>query len=196
MMENNKLKNTPIAAAFVFDNADDRLLMATGIPDLEMAVSGILPECMQNAVRIDGIRDMRIMVYEFPNADSIPKPNQGNRDRYYHDLLIPAVDKLGLKPCVELHAQEVVFAMLHDLPIELNKPGNGIRQQAGYTEHCRSFRGGFIDLMGKGTTVVLPSGEEVGFGLQSAALQGVEAVSTLKQKAPHSKNKAHKHGIR
>lgn len=196
MMENKNLKNTPIAAAFVFDNADDRLRAMAGTPSLEISLANTFQECMQRAVLVDGIRDMRIIAYEFPDLASIPRPSQKSCRRYYHDLLIPAVDKLGLKPCVELHAQEVVFAMLHDLPIELNKPGNGIRQQAGYTEHCRSFRGGFIDLMGKGTTVVLPSGEEVGFGLQSAALQGVEVVSTLKQKAPHSKNKAHKHGIR
>lgn len=195
-MENKNLKNTPIAAAFVFDNADDRLRAMAGTPSLEISLANTFQECMQRAVLVDGIRDMQIIAYEFPDLASIPRPSQKNCRRYYHDLLIPAVDKLGLKPCVELHAQEVVFAMLHDLPIELNKPGNGIRQQAGYAEHCRSFRGGFIDLMGKSTTVVLPSGEEVGFGLQSAALQGVEVVSTLKQKAPHSKNKAHKHDIR
>ena len=195
-MENNKLKNDPIVTAFVFDDTDDRLLEMNGTHALETCLSQTLPRCMQHAVMKDGIRNMRIVVYEFPTLDSIPQPSLENCDRYYRDLLLPAVGKFRLKPCVELHAQEVVFAMLHDLPIELNKPGNGIRQQAGYAEHCRSFRGGFIDLMGKGTTVVLPSGEEVGFGLQSAALQGIEAVSTLKQKALHSKNKAHKHGIR
>lgn len=175
-MENNKLKNDPFIAAFVFDNANDHLLKATGLTDLEMAVSRLLPECMQNSVRIDGIHDMRIMVYEFPNAGSVPKPTEGNRDRYYHDLLIPAVNKLGLKLNVELHTQEVVFAMLHDLPIEWNKPGKVIRHRSEYAKHCKSFKGGFFDLVGKETRVVLPSGEEIGFGLRAMTLQGFGPV--------------------
>lgn len=194
-MENNKLKNDPVVTAFVFDDTDDRLLEMNGTHALETCLSQTLPRCMQHAVMRDDIRDMRIVVYDFPTLDSIPQPSLENCDRYYHDLLLPAVDKFGLKPCVELHAQEVVFAMLHDLPIELNKPDKAIRHRSEYAEHCESFKGGFFDLAGKGVRVVLPSGEEIGFGLRTMSLQGLGAILALKRKAPAKENKSPKHRI-
>lgn len=194
-MERKNLETRPVFVAFTFDNADDRLLSMTGTYALEKSLALAVPECMQNAVLASRIRDMRVVVYEFPDSALIPEPSRENCESYYHDLLIPAADKLGTKPSVELHAQEVVFAMLHDLPIELNKPETCIRKRADYAEHCRSFRGGFIDLMGKGTTVVLPSGEEIDFGLKSAALQGIETKSAVKHKTPDKEVKSPKHRI-
>ena len=194
-MENNNLKNRPIVTAFVFDNTDDRLRAMAGTPSLDTSMANMFPECMQRAVLADGIRDMRIVAYEFPDVVSIPQPNQKNCRRYYRDLLMPAVDKLGLKPCAELHAQEIVFAMLHDLPIELNKPETCIRQWADYAEHCKSFKGGYIDLMGKKTTIVLPSGDKADVGLLSAALHEFETESVVKRRNPTKEVKSPKQRI-
>lgn len=194
-MDNNKLKNGPVAAAFVFNNTDNRLWAMAGTLSLETSLANTFPECMQRAVLADSIRDMRIVAYEFPDVASIPQPSQENCRRYYSDLLMPAVDKLGLKPCVELHAQEVVFAMLHDLPIELNKPETCIRQRADYAEHCKSFKGGYIDLMGKKTTIVLPSGNKADVGLLSAALHEFETESVVKRRNSTKEVKSPKHRI-
>lgn len=195
MMGNNKLKNAPIVTAFVFDNTDDRLLEIDGTHAVETCLAQAIPECMQHAVLINGICDLRMVVYEFPTLDSIPQPSLENCDRYYRDLLLPAVDRLGLKPCVELHTQEIVFALLNDLPINLNKPDNAIRHRSEYAEHCKSFKGGFFDLMKKETTIVLPSGKEVCFGFSSSSLQGLGVISDLKRKTPAKEDKSPKHRI-
>ena len=194
-MNNNKLKNGPVAAAFVFDGTDDRWLAMAGTPSPEASLSLILPECMCHSVLPDRVHDMRIIVYEFPSEASIPKPSRETAIRYYHDMLMPTVEKLGLNPSIDIHTQEIVFSLLNNIPIELNKPGNGIRQRSEYAEHCRSFRGGLSDVNGKGTTVVLPSGEKVGFGLKAGVCQGSGAVSSLKHKTPDKEVKFPKHRI-
>jgi hypothetical protein len=43
-MENNKLKNDPFIAAFVFDNANDHLLKATGGDGRVQTLAGMYAE--------------------------------------------------------------------------------------------------------------------------------------------------------
>lgn len=95
-----------------------------------------------------------------------------------------AINELGIKPKAERHVQEIVFSTWHGIPLEQNKP-----------EHCRSYRGGYLDLIGKGTVVVLPSGEKIGFGLKSTALHKFGTFSVIRHKVLSVPVKTRKRGI-
>lgn len=194
-MQNNKLKAAPIATALVVDNENDCLRLVKVASSLEGSLAETVPTYMRHAVLIDGIHDMRIMAYEFPNLHSAPIPNEKHYQRYYRDLLMPAVTGLGIKPKAKLHVQEIVFAIQHGIPLALNKPKHCIRQRTDYAEHCRSYRDGYLDLIGKGTVVVLPSGEKIGCGLKSAALHKFEASSVIRHEVSSGSVKTRKCGI-
>lgn len=164
-MQNNKLKAAPIATALVVDNENDCLRLVKVASSLEGSLAETVPTCMRHAVLIDDIHDMRMMAYEFPNLHSVPIPNGKHYQRYYRDLLMPAVNGLG------------------------------IRQRTDCVEHCRSYRDGYLNLIEKGTVVVLPSGEKIGFGLKSAALHKFEASSVIWHEVSSGSVKTRKCGI-
>lgn len=192
-MKDDKYMGGPLSAAFVFDKEhNDRLQELVISTSPEICLQETLSNCMMHSVRIDGVSDKRVVV---PDLDSIPEPTLVNSAYYYRELLMPVVTALELQPSVEIHSKEVVFAILNDLPIDLGDPKNGIRQRSDYADFVKSFSGGFIDLMGKGTTVKFPSGEEFGFGLQSAATLGMDESQGPKHKVPSVPSPKPKHGI-
>ena len=195
-MKDRHYKGGPISAAFVLDSVNNdwvSFLMLTPTPDESLGIAA--KTCMQQSMSINGIDDMRVVMYEFPALGPIPKPTKRNAQRYYHDLLMPVVDKLGLVPSAEIHSKEIAFAMLNDIPIELGKPENCIRQRSDYADFVKTFSGGFDELKGKDTPIILAPGEKVVVGLKTPVQISIDHACKKTHHIPSVPAPEPKHGV-
>lgn len=153
--------------------------------------------CMKHSVTRNGFLDKRVVSYDFPNLEVVPDIDKTMAGSYFNDRFRPVLEEMKIEPSVEIHAKEIVYAIRNNLPIELDKPGNGLRQRSDFTEQCKSFTGGFQDLRGKVTTMKFPSGEEFGFGVASAIIRDLLGeIPRTKPKVPSIPPKEPKHGIK
>ena len=118
-----------------------------------------LQDCLEYAVGMDKINDLRVELYQFPNLELLPEVNDQNSERYYRDEFLPVAKKLGIEPTAVIHTHEMVYAMLNGIPIEVGKPGNNIRQRSDYAEQCKSLPGKSLELPGKKLAIKMPEGE-------------------------------------
>lgn len=124
-MKSNKDIIGPVSVAFILNKElNDQVEHMAIAPSTEQCLQIALSNCMQSSVTTDGMGDKRVLEYEISDFDLVPMPTPENCTRYYREMLLPVVNKLGLKPTLEIHSKEVVFAIMNDIPIEVGNPEN------------------------------------------------------------------------
>ncbi len=184
----------PMCMAMVLDNKDNNLLFVMGATLQDETLAETLQTCMGMCTRQGGVQDLRVEQYTFSALAPMPESTEENHTVFYDTMFLPAAARLGIKPDVEVHSNEVLYALMNGQTLDLGHPEKSLQLREDYAEQCRTFPEKLPELVNKNLHVVFPSGLSLELGLRHASKKE-QKQSGASRRVPSVKPPKQKHGV-